>query len=609
LTARFICTNCDLDIGQAVDDFVTPFCPECGMPATKVEDQPAHRAMSHDDEAGDRQSASPLVSFEGTPESARSVQGEESGGAGGGLFHSLFTDMPSGLQTEEGQPIADNPFSRGRHATAGVMDPENSQPSDDAIHVAPTHILQAGGTPQVEDGFATEVMGLPGGPPPVAGQEEMGGDDPFADKPTVVADGAYAADFNISVDLNDDEDELLSPTVSDSFDQPAEGAPGPEMTPEDERTMSFPLLAELARNAEDHYLEEEAAAALAEVAIEDDDDEFTRPFNPNGAFDSGAGFMSMEQTDPTQQAADRAVLEALSADDGPYLEHTDEGEALGHNGVGFSQEDSLEAGWTDPTLNSGEMGDLSVDSMSDEGMDFEMEIESRSNRKKKGPPARAAEATFDESSLEENVQSAEVDLLVASRKKAREVDEGQATIDYKAPAREERRSSPKADRDDRPRAKKDRERVQHTRRSSDRRAKEPLRVVGVRLSLLAIMAIFLALAGIGAGAALAPAPKNQLTNQQKVARERFAAGNKLFSENEFDAALGAYRESMAADPAFASAHRGAATALARLERNEEAAAAYESFLKVAPESPEAPQIKAMLERFKIQLDRAKSPGR
>ncbi|MBI5835893.1 MAG: hypothetical protein HZB25_01490 [Candidatus Eisenbacteria bacterium] len=91
-----------------------------------------------------------------------------------------------------------------------------------------------------------------------------------------------------------------------------------------------------------------------------------------------------------------------------------------------------------------------------------------------------------------------------------------------------------------------------------------IRPPGRRLLRAALSAACVAAVALAAGAAFAESPRDALD-----------AGNRMFEQQKFEAALAAYREGLLRHPGVAELHQGAGNALYRLKRYAEAAREYE----------------------------------
>lgn len=114
------------------------------------------------------------------------------------------------------------------------------------------------------------------------------------------------------------------------------------------------------------------------------------------------------------------------------------------------------------------------------------------------------------------------------------------------------------------------------------------------LRAAAIIVVCAVLGGVG-GAFTAPPPKVANTARAR-AELKFADGNRFYDAGRFDDALGAFRATISIDPTFALAHRAKGAALAKLNRPDEAAQAYEEYLKLEPRAIDGTDVEATLAR-------------
>jgi tetratricopeptide (TPR) repeat protein len=109
--------------------------------------------------------------------------------------------------------------------------------------------------------------------------------------------------------------------------------------------------------------------------------------------------------------------------------------------------------------------------------------------------------------------------------------------------------------------------------------------------------ILLALAGGGALGAfiIAPQPKPASTPRAR-AELKLASGNRFYDQGRFDDALGEFRAALTIDPTFSLALRAKGTALAKLQRFDEAQVAYTEYLRLEPGALDAADVKAAIDR-------------
>lgn len=95
-----------------------------------------------------------------------------------------------------------------------------------------------------------------------------------------------------------------------------------------------------------------------------------------------------------------------------------------------------------------------------------------------------------------------------------------------------------------------------------------------------------------------PVAKVEERNPEK-AKQFYQEGNQLVREKKLAEAVASYKKALAADPAFALAHRGLGIAYAMLNRNRDACKEYEIYYKMLPaDSKERPQLEAILKGCK-----------
>ncbi|MBI1948738.1 MAG: tetratricopeptide repeat protein [Deltaproteobacteria bacterium] len=118
--------------------------------------------------------------------------------------------------------------------------------------------------------------------------------------------------------------------------------------------------------------------------------------------------------------------------------------------------------------------------------------------------------------------------------------------------------------------------------------------------LSAPVVIGLILLAITGGSALgafviAPQPKPASTPRAR-AELKLANGNRFYDQGRFDDALGEFRAALTIDPTFSIAHRAKGTALAKLQRFDEAQTSYTEYLRLEPGALDAVDVKAAVER-------------
>lgn len=109
--------------------------------------------------------------------------------------------------------------------------------------------------------------------------------------------------------------------------------------------------------------------------------------------------------------------------------------------------------------------------------------------------------------------------------------------------------------------------------------------------------VLLALAGGGALGAfvIAPQPKAVATPRAR-AELKLANGNRFYDQGRFDDALGEFRAALTIDPTYSIALRAKGTALAKLQRFDEAQVAYTEYLRLEPGALDAADVKAAIDR-------------
>lgn len=139
--------------------------------------------------------------------------------------------------------------------------------------------------------------------------------------------------------------------------------------------------------------------------------------------------------------------------------------------------------------------------------------------------------------------------------------------------------------------------TERVRARSERAAKRPVPSAFQGLSALRVLGLVVVCAGLGGavGALTAPQPKPAATARAR-AELRFADGNRFYDAGRYDDALGAFRGALSIDPTFGLAHRAKGAALAKLTRYDEAAEAYEEYLKLEPDAVDVGDVKAAIAR-------------
>ena len=105
--------------------------------------------------------------------------------------------------------------------------------------------------------------------------------------------------------------------------------------------------------------------------------------------------------------------------------------------------------------------------------------------------------------------------------------------------------------------------------------------------------------------AKAPAPKSvakrpskeeklSLTERRNLAINQYKIGNRHVVAKKFNEAVVAYRKALEFNPALSQAHRGLGIAYASLGKSKDAVREYRLYLKMAPNAPDAAQVKKIL---------------
>lgn len=140
--------------------------------------------------------------------------------------------------------------------------------------------------------------------------------------------------------------------------------------------------------------------------------------------------------------------------------------------------------------------------------------------------------------------------------------------------------------------------------------REPRRVPsafqGLSIMRAAAIVLFTAVLGGVGGAFTAPPPKTASTPRAR-AELRFADGNRFYDAGRYDDALGAFRGAISIDSTFALAHRAKGAALAKLNRPDEAAQAYEEYLKLEPRALDGTDVEATIARREGRAPRPLTP--
>lgn len=135
-------------------------------------------------------------------------------------------------------------------------------------------------------------------------------------------------------------------------------------------------------------------------------------------------------------------------------------------------------------------------------------------------------------------------------------------------------------------------------RERKERAQRPVPSMWKGLSApIVIGLVLLALAGGSALGAfvIAPQPKPASTPRAR-AELKLANGNRFYDQGRFDDALGEFRAALTIDPTYSIAHRAKGTALAKMQRFDEAQVAYTEYLRLEPGALDAVDVKAAVDR-------------
>lgn len=125
------------------------------------------------------------------------------------------------------------------------------------------------------------------------------------------------------------------------------------------------------------------------------------------------------------------------------------------------------------------------------------------------------------------------------------------------------------------------------------------------LRAAAIVIVTAILGGVG-GAFTAPPPKIPNTPRAR-AELKFGEGNQYYDAGRYDDALGAFRGATSIDSTFALAHRAKGAALAKLNRHDEAAQAYEEYLKLETNALDWADVEAAIARREGRPPRKPEP--
>jgi Tfp pilus assembly protein PilF len=93
-----------------------------------------------------------------------------------------------------------------------------------------------------------------------------------------------------------------------------------------------------------------------------------------------------------------------------------------------------------------------------------------------------------------------------------------------------------------------------------------------------------------------PAPRKRAPRKSPAAAEHAAEGDKALRAFNTAAALTAFETARKEDPSLPAAHRGLGMVYVLQGKNDAAKAEYEKYLRLAPDAPDADQIKRLLAR-------------
>lgn len=125
---------------------------------------------------------------------------------------------------------------------------------------------------------------------------------------------------------------------------------------------------------------------------------------------------------------------------------------------------------------------------------------------------------------------------------------------------------------------------------------------GISLVRVAALVVSAVLVGGLAGAALAPPPAKPPTAGPDGALHKLAQARRFMASGRNEEAVAVLQAALALDGRLAEAQRDLGVALARLERWEEAARAYEGYLEMAPRAPDAYQVDQTLRLYRAKAE-------
>ncbi len=115
----------------------------------------------------------------------------------------------------------------------------------------------------------------------------------------------------------------------------------------------------------------------------------------------------------------------------------------------------------------------------------------------------------------------------------------------------------------------------------------------LRAAALVVVSLVL---GTVAGAVFTDKPKPEMTPRAR-AKAEYIAGNRFYGEGRFDDAAASYEKAVTIDNQFARAHKALAASLVKLDRHEQAAAAYRRYLEFEGDGVEAELVKKVLAAY------------
>jgi tetratricopeptide (TPR) repeat protein len=108
----------------------------------------------------------------------------------------------------------------------------------------------------------------------------------------------------------------------------------------------------------------------------------------------------------------------------------------------------------------------------------------------------------------------------------------------------------------------------------------------------------LAFSSTGLKTVIIPAPEPDSPQAKEEAVKHYGSGNRMAYQGKFEDAVAEYQQAVRLDPAFPHPHRAMGSMYAALGKAPLAAAAYETYLKLSPNGPDASQIKQMIVAYR-----------